>query len=139
MAARDVFVDTSGFYAALDARDAHHARAAALVAETVRSGRRIVFTDYVITESLNLSVARRGHHIAVRMLDFLDQSRAWDRVSVDSAYFGKAALYFRKHGDKTFSFTDCTSFVVMKELGLRRVLTTDHHFHQAGFEVLLAA
>ena len=32
-----------------------------------------------------------------------------------------------------FSFTDCTSFVVMRELRLREALTTDHHFAQMGF------
>ena len=138
MAARDLFVDTSGFYAALDARDAHHSLAATVIADTVRSGQRIVFTDYVITESLNLCVARRGHHVAVRMLDFLDMSRAGIRLSIDPEWFEKAARFFRKHADKTFSFTDCTSFIVMKELGLRRALTTDHHFRQAGFEAILA-
>jgi predicted nucleic acid-binding protein len=43
-------------------------------------------------------------------------------------------LFFR-YRDKDFSFTDCTSFVVMQELKLREVLTTDRHFAQAGFTV----
>ena len=37
---------------------------------------------------------------------------------------------------KDFSFTDCCSFVVMRELRIRRVLTLDHHFRQMGFEVV---
>ena len=32
---------------------------------------------------------------------------------------------------------DCTSFVVMQEEGLTDALTTDRHFEQAGFAVLL--
>ena len=36
-----------------------------------------------------------------------------------------------------YSFADCASFVVMRELGLRQALTTDGHFHEAGFEALL--
>ena len=39
--------------------------------------------------------------------------------------------------DKAWSLTDCTSFVVMQEEGLTDALTTDHHFEQAGFTVLL--
>ena len=39
---------------------------------------------------------------------------------------------FRRR-DKKFAFTDCTSFVVMKERRLRKALTRDRHFKQAGF------
>ena len=38
--------------------------------------------------------------------------------------------------DKDFSFTNCTSFVVMKELWIQTALTTDRHFSQAGFDSL---
>ena len=39
--------------------------------------------------------------------------------------------------DKSWSLTDCISFCVMRELGITDVLTTDRHFSQAGFHVLL--
>lgn len=42
---------------------------------------------------------------------------------------------FRYH-DKGYSFTDCASFVVMKELGLGVALTTDRHFRQMGLRLL---
>jgi hypothetical protein len=32
----------------------------------------------------------------------------------------------------------CTSFLVMEANGLTEALTSDHHFAQAGFKVLLA-
>ncbi len=44
---------------------------------------------------------------------------------------------FSRRADKEWSLTDCTSFVVMREEGLTDALTTDHHFEQAGFSVLL--
>ncbi len=44
-------------------------------------------------------------------------------------------MFFR-HRDKGYSFTDCTSFVVMQELKLRHTLTTDAHFRQMGFQVV---
>ena len=48
----------------------------------------------------------------------------------------KARKAFFRYRDKTYSFTDCTSLVVMQELKLKNVLTTDHHFRQMGFQVL---
>jgi len=46
------------------------------------------------------------------------------------------ALYARR-ADKDWSVTDCVSFVVMEEHGLKEALTADHHFAQAGFHTLL--
>ncbi len=39
--------------------------------------------------------------------------------------------------DKAWSLVDCTSFVVMQQLGIQQALTTDQHFEQAGFIRLL--
>jgi predicted nucleic acid-binding protein len=52
--------------------------------------------------------------------------------------FHAAANLFRQHADKTWSFTDCVSFVVMRELRIRDAFTTDHRFEQAGYRPLLA-
>jgi uncharacterized protein len=51
--------------------------------------------------------------------------------------FLAAKAYFRKHADHGYPFTDCTSFVLMRELDMTAALTTDRHFIEAGFEVLL--
>ena len=45
-------------------------------------------------------------------------------------------LYHRRP-DKPWAMTDCLSFVVMRERGLSEALTTDRHFSQAGFTILL--
>jgi hypothetical protein len=47
-----------------------------------------------------------------------------------------ARQWFFRWRDKDFSFTDCTSFVVMRERRLKAALTSDSHFLQAGFEIL---
>jgi predicted nucleic acid-binding protein len=57
----------------------------------------------------------------------------WEYISLARA--DKARGLFFRYRDKDFSFTDCTSFIVMRELKLREALTTDHHFLQAGFVI----
>jgi uncharacterized protein len=42
---------------------------------------------------------------------------------------------FKKHSDKELSFTDCTSFALMKKLGLRQAFSFDDHFIQTGFQL----
>jgi hypothetical protein len=56
--------------------------------------------------------------------------------TIDALRAEKARSLFFRHRDKNYSFTDCTSFVVMRELRLREALTTDRHFRQVGFHVV---
>jgi hypothetical protein len=138
MAAREVFCDTSGLYALVDKNDAHHRQAREVVEKLVRAGRRLVVTDYIVTEAANLANARSGSHVAVRVLDLVEQSAGVRIEWIESLRFDKIKAFFRKHADHSYSFTDCSSFVVMRELGLTEALTTDRHFIQAGIRILLA-
>jgi predicted nucleic acid-binding protein len=137
MASGEAFADTSVLYAAVDARDAHHRYAALLMRQLAQAGRMIVTTDYVVAETLNLAVARRGRIVADRLLQLLETSSGLRMEWVDPERFQAAKLFFRRHADHGYSFTDCTSFVVMDNLRIRDALTSDHHFVEAGFRTLL--
>jgi predicted nucleic acid-binding protein len=137
MASHEVFVDTSGLYALVDRKDAHHAIAREVVERLLRAGRRLVATDYILTETVNLANARSGTRVAVRVLDLIEQSAGIRIEWIGMARFDLTKAFFRKHSDHDHSFTDCTSFVLMRELKLSQALTTDRHFLEAGFESLL--
>ena len=51
--------------------------------------------------------------------------------------FERGCALFAQRGDKAWSLTDCTSFVVMRERDLEEALTADQHFEQAGFKRLM--
>jgi predicted nucleic acid-binding protein len=137
MASREIFVDASGLYALLDKKDAHHPAARTVVERLLRSGRRLLATDYIIVETVNLANARSGLGVAIRVLDLLEQSAGIRIEWIGTARFDMTKAFFRKHADHAYSFTDCTSFVVMRELKLSQALTSDRHFTEAGFEALL--
>lgn len=137
MAAREVFADTSALYAAVDARDAHHSQAAPLIRQLAGARRMIVTSDYVVVETINLAVARRGRVVAGRLLELLDKTSGLRVEWIGAERFAASRAFFRKHADHTYSFTDCTSFVLMDELRIRDALTSDHHFVEAGFRMLL--
>lgn len=128
------FADTSFFVAFLSARDEFHDAAVAYLSSP---SNRLVTTDWVVVELGNFVSkwpARRRLVPFVRDLrdDSLIQMIPSDRHVLDAAL----DLY-RRRPDKHWSLTDCTSFVVMRQRRLKEALTTDHHFEQAGFEILL--
>ena len=124
-------------YAAVDARDAYHPDAASLLRRLALAGRMIVTSDYVVAETLNLAVARRGRIVADRLLQLLDTSSGLRIECIGAEHFEAARAFFRRHADHDYSFTDCTSFVLMDRLRIRDALTSDHHFVEAGFRMLL--
>ncbi len=137
MAAADVFVDTAGFLALWDAGDEHHRRAVELQDQFAKRNRRFLTTEYVVDETVTVLLVRHSHAAAADFLETIERSEALRLEWIDPARFHSASVWFRKHSDKEWSFTDCVSFVVMRELRIRDAFTTDHHFRQAGFTPLL--
>jgi len=133
---RAVFVDTAGWMACADGADPAHARARAARDEALAAGRLLVTTDYVVDETLTLLRMRLGLPAAEAWWSQIDASSRVRWQWIDAARAEKARSVFFRHRDRQYSFTDCTSFVVMRELRLKEALTTDRHFRQAGFQVL---
>jgi len=137
MASDAVFADASFFFALAAKRDVAHPSAVAEFGTLLRKQRRIVTTDYVVDEALTLTKARTNAAVAVALLDRIERSEAIDVEMVSVSRLDLAKAFFRKHADHEYSFTDCTSFVIMRELKITEALTTDHHFTEAGFRPLL--
>jgi len=137
MATADVFVDTTGFLALWDAGDEHHGAATRVQKELAAKRRHFVTSEYVVDETTTLLLIRHSHAAAADFLDTIERSEALRLEWIEPERFHRAAGLFRRHADKEWSFTDCVSFTLMRELRIRDAFTTDHHFHQAGFAPLL--
>ena len=96
----------------------------------------LVTTDYVIDETLTTIRFRMGLDASEKWWHQIDRSSRLRLEAIDVSRAERARCLFFRYGDKDFSFTDCTSFVLMKELRLRKALTLDHHFQQMGFEMV---
>ena len=137
MASGEVFVDTAGFLALWDKGDEHHGRAIKLQRKLAVAHRRFLTTDYVLDETATRLLMRHSHAAAVDFLDTMEKTQFVRTEWTDSLRFSAAAALFRRHHDKEWSFTDCVSFALMKESGIRDAFTTDHHFKQAGLVPML--
>ena len=133
---KGIFVDTAGWMACADEGDPAHAVSRQARDLSLEQGNVLVATDYVIDETMTLIRIRLGLAAAKLWWEQLVGSSRlrWEWIGMERAE--KARKAFFRHRDKTYSFSDCTSLVVMQELKLKNVLTTDHHFRQMGFQVL---
>ena len=136
---KGLFVDTAGWMACADAADPAHVRACAARDRALEDGLPLLTTDFVVDETLTLLRMRMSVAATEKWWLQVDRSTRlrWERITVER--FDRARGLFFKYRDKTFSFTDCTSFVVMQELRLSRALTTDRHFRQMGFQIVPGA
>ena len=89
-------------------------------------------TDFVLDETLTLLRARNETPRAVALGDQL-LTEGWANLQfVSEAEIREAWQVFRTYVDKDWSFTDCTSKVVIEQLGLTTAFSFDQHFRQFG-------
>ena len=135
--ASEFFWDTSGLFALLNSDDPAHERARRFIAASSSKRRRSFTTEWVIGECCTLLIARKRSHVVPKFLDILDRSGSLTTIHVDQNAILSTKMFLRKHLDQGYSFTDCTSFVVMRERNILDAMTADAHFEQAGFRALL--
>ena len=93
----------------------------------------MVITDYIFDECITAVLSVAGHETAVAVGDFILGSKIIEIVWLNGPVKLKAWDFLKKHSDKIYSFTDCTSFVLMKELRVDNYFSFDSDFKQAGF------
>ncbi len=130
---KPIFVDTSGWYDLVVPGTAGHASIMAVV----RSGNfRLVTSTYILDELISLMVKRKGHAAAERAGRSIRSPKEARLEHPEAAEEAQAWRLFLNRPDKSYSLTDCLSFMIMRRLGITEVIATDHHFRQEGFTVL---
>jgi len=133
---KSIFIDTGFVIALASVTDQNHEKASQLWNELLKDLPEMVTTTYVIDEIVTFFNSRNRHAKAVEIGNRLMNSHSVQVIYVDKGLFDKGWQYFQQHDDKTYSMTDCISFIVMKEQGIEAALSFDKHFTQAGFKVL---
>ena len=128
------FLDTSGWFAALNPKEAHHKEARATYVSWIERGERLVTSNLVVAEMQILLSRFRGPAEGLRFLDSLYQDPTHEVVFVDRD-LERAAVdrWLRRFGEQRLSLADAVSFEVMRMRRLRRALALDAHFEAAGF------
>ena len=133
----EVFLDTAYAIALSSRNDLFHQQAVQLAREIRASNVRLVTTRAIVLEIGNALSKQRRRHAGIRLLDALEADPSVEIIPLSEGLYQRAWQLFRERADKEWGLTDCVSFVVMQERSLTEVLTTDEHFHQAGFQTLM--
>jgi predicted nucleic acid-binding protein len=134
----EIFADTGFWIALLLKRDRHYTRALQILQE-MRTKAHIVTSEYVLLEFLN-HFSKHGPFMrgeAMNTWKALYASKETFVIPVGHVLLERAATLYERSVDKSWSLTDCSSFVIMRERKIQDALTFDHHFEQAGFRALL--
>lgn len=132
-----VFVDTSAFIALLDPRDDCHDQAVHIEQVLSSQATRLVTTNFVLNETYTGLRGKIQHSAILRFRDSVRQSQRLSVVRITEAVEDQAWEIFARYHDKDFSFTDCTSFALMRQLGITTAFAFDEHFAQFGFALVL--
>jgi predicted nucleic acid-binding protein len=124
-----VFIDTGPWYASVVPGDPRHSD---VLAWHRKYHSPLITTDYVIDETLTLLRSRGERSRAIAL-----GRHFWDLSGVTIHFLTEEELrlawaVFRDNPGREWSFTDCTSKVVIERLHIKRVMTFDHHFGQFG-------
>lgn len=130
--ARTVFVDTSGFYAALTPADPFHVEAAKLFLRARNESWRLVTTNYVVHESWALIQKRFGWPAMDAFFSTLLPMCEVHFITAD--LHEKATEQCRRERLRALSLTDCSSFQLMISLGIDEAIAKDEHFGRHGFK-----
>ena len=123
-----VFVDTGGFYAALNRKDNNHPEAITLFNRAAEDGWKLITSNFVVAETHALILARLGRDLAEAWLRSVPASV----IRISKADEEKAKRTIFGYRDKDFSYCDATSFALIERLRIREAMAFDIHFEQYG-------
>jgi len=126
-----VFVDTSAFYALLDADDENYGPSAGTWREMMASDENVVTTNYVLVETFALLQNRLGLRAVREFQENIVPILDVEFVTPEMHRLGTVALLAAARGG--LSLVDCVSFEVMRGSHIKSAFTFDGHFREYGF------
>lgn len=133
----EIFLDAAYAIALSSVKDKFHNRAVQLANQLEKSHTKLVTTRAVLLEIGNALSKQRYRSASVQLLVALEADPTVDIIPLTDQLYDRALRLYRDRPDKEWGMIDCISFIVMEDRGISDALTTDNHFQQAGFHVLL--
>ena len=124
-----IFVDTGAWFASVLPSDSDHQKAVLWLTNNTQI---LLTTDYVIDETLTLLRARGEIKRAIILGEAFFSGQLATIYYLTEEDIRLTWQVFRNYSDKEWSFTDCSSKVVMEKFGITQAFSFDYHFRQFG-------
>ena len=134
---KKIFLDTAYAIALSSNNDKHHNQAVKLAKKIESESIIIVTTRAIQLEIGNALSKQRLRYAGVKLLEALEEDPSIEIVPLTEDLYYEAFNLYRSRKDKDWGLVDCISFITMNNQKISEALTTDDHFRQAGFRVLL--
>lgn len=134
---RKIFVDTAALIALGNQRDDLHEQATKIQKRLAKLPVQFVTTNLVISEYCNAFSSIKLRHIAISTVESIFISKRWQYIHIDENIMQQSYVLYKQMIDKSWGLVDCSSIVLAKQMQIQEIFTADHHFEQAGFEILL--
>lgn len=132
-----VFVDTSGWLAAINTRDSQYNNVVETYSDLVAKRTTFVTSNLVVAEMHILIVRERGAAAGCALLDAIYTDPLYRVVAVDRELESEATdRWLRRFSDQRFSLTDAVSFEIMRRDRIGDALALDKHFEVAGYRMM---
>src|SRR5882724_11082566 len=116
-----VCVDASAWVAITNRKDVNHRKAVQIFHRLLGASTRLIATTWTAYEALTIIKSRLGFSQAERLWDRFQAKALVDLVRIDEKIERDALDLFWRFRDKTWGVVDCSSLVVMEDLGCRHV------------------
>lgn len=135
---KKIFADTVYWIALLNPNDSYHNIALSVTQQ--QNDTLVVTTDAVLSEFLNqfTSYGTFWRNAAATEIENLLLQESVTVIQSSRELFLQGLILYKSRPDKQYSHVDCMSMVVMKNENINEVLSSDHHFEQEGFSLLLS-
>jgi predicted nucleic acid-binding protein len=131
------FVDTSYLVALLNTRDQWHRSAIYWKEQISQNHILLLTTDYILIELADGLSSIKFRKEAGDTILTLQNSRYISIIHSSQKLLDMGLNLYRERIDKEWSLTDCISIITMELYNITEVLSSDKHFIQAGFNLLL--
>jgi predicted nucleic acid-binding protein len=135
---KQIFMDTAFLIAVIDSSDNYHISAVESYKKIVKEKWSVITTEAVLIETGNGLSEIKWRQAAYKWITQIQKSKTIFKViPITTKIVNDAVDLYGQRQDKEWGLTDCISIIVMQEYKLTNVLTTDHHFEQAGFKIYI--